>query len=54
LAIRAIATEEILVVLDWVRSVGSFLNRKKANVLVVYPNKDLAVRLTYQFAFVIL
>ena len=47
---RAIATEEILGGAGLGAIGGFFLNRKKANVLVVYPNQDLAVKLTSQFA----
>jgi len=49
---RAIATEEILGGAGLGAIGGFFLNRKKANVLVVYPDQDLAVKLSSQFAFV--
>jgi hypothetical protein len=47
---RAIATEEILGGAGLGAIGGFFLNRKKANVLVVYPDQDLAVKLSSQFA----
>ncbi len=43
---RALATEEILGGAGLGALGGFFLNRKKANVLVVYPDQDLAVKLS--------
>jgi hypothetical protein len=47
---RAIATEEVLGGAGLGALGGLFLNRKKANVVVVYPDRDLAVRLGSELA----
>ena len=47
---RAIATEEVLGGAGLGALGGLFLNRKKANVVVVYPERDLTVRLGSQLA----
>jgi hypothetical protein len=47
---RAIATEEVLGGAGLGALGGLFLNRKKANVVVVYPDRDLTVRLGSELA----
>lgn len=47
---RAIATEEVLGGAGLGALGGLFLNRKKVEAVVIYPERDLTVRLTSQFA----
>ncbi len=47
---RAIATEEVLGGAGLGALGGLFLNRKKVEAVVIYPDRDLTVRLTSQFA----
>lgn len=46
---RAIATEEVLGGAGLGALGGLFLNRKKVEAVVIYPDRDLTVRLTSQF-----
>jgi hypothetical protein len=47
---RAIATEELLGGAGLGALGGLFLNRKKVDAVVIYPERDLTVRLTSEFA----
>lgn len=47
---RAIATEEVLGGAGLGALGGLFLNRKKVDAVVIYPDRDLTIQLTSQFA----